>query len=85
MAESRTCPDCEIEIGITEEFCPKCGFDLSLFDESTLEKLNRAANVLEKRKKKKAEEESKKNPTKEPSPKPQPQKKTFFDSLRFKK
>jgi len=69
---TRTCPECEQEIGETEKNCPKCGLDLDEFSEEILSNLDRGISIVEKRRKKKTP------PEPPPAPKPQPQTKPNF-------
>ena len=76
---SKVCPDCEVELGDTEQTCPKCGLDLIKVDEETLTIFERVAKIVEKRKKKAKDENDLREAEKS---KVTEKEKSFFDSLR---
>lgn len=55
MADTKICPDCETEIGISEKVCPSCQLDLETLDETSLAQIDRAIRILDKRRAKERE------------------------------
>jgi len=56
MADTKICPECDKEIGVSETVCPSCSTNLEELEE-TVAAVEKANKVLEKRRKKKEEEE----------------------------
>ena len=75
--ETKLCPECEAEIGKTEETCPKCGYDFTA-DEAVTRVL--AAKEKQANKNKPVPE-----PQPEPTPAPVVKPKSFLDHLALKR
>lgn len=78
MADTKICPSCDTEIGVNEDKCPKCGFDI---DDETLTNFEKCLKITEKRR----ESERKKKEAENPPTPPIQKKKRFFDSLKGRK
>lgn len=71
MADTKVCDSCDVECGLTEEKCPKCGAEFAELDELA-SAVERGQKILEKRK-------ARQNPPAPPEP---PAKKTITQRLR---
>jgi len=76
---SKKCPDCETELGDSEEVCPKCGLDLNAVDEKTLTLFERVVKIVDKRKKKMEDEQRELDARKKQAEKSD---KSFFEALK---
>lgn len=83
MAEptiTKICPYCDATIGISEAKCPKCSFDFSELDETTLTNFEKCLQITERKRDRERKAKEKENP--QP---PAPKKKGFFDALKGRK
>jgi len=78
---SKKCPDCETELGDSEEICPKCGLDLLAVDEKTLTLFERVMKITDKRKQKMEDEKRELDVRKKQAEKNE---KSFFEALKRK-
>lgn len=75
---AKQCPSCDTMIGESEKVCPKCGLDFEEFSDEALDKIQRANELIEKRKKNN-------QPPTPPTPEPEPRKKSVWDALKGRK